>query len=235
MRALRCAFAFAALFAATSFASAGSYTFSTNTTTPYTGLGEIPANFSQSQPGLILYGLSPGVRGTPTVRTPPIDILFYGQIPTTHLHGVLAEDSSINVITIAAIGATFTDVVGDIYGVFPHHDNIDFFLSTNEGEIDFSESFADVSTNPNGHNYFSLVAMDGLQFFSVTIGSLDKYNYDHSHPGSNTDTKFFAFNDLALSGLSTNTPPPPVPEPSSLLLLGSGLIAAAGTLRHKLN
>jgi hypothetical protein len=34
-------------------------------------------------------------------------------------------------------------------------------------------------------------------------------------------------------GLRIYDPPPPVPEPSSLVLMGTGILAAAGTLRRK--
>jgi hypothetical protein len=98
-------------------------------------------------------------------------------------------------------------------------------------------------------NLASSFFITNLNSTSVTVGSIFSDEFSRTVPfsvGTLTVTSADApgnvnFAILDSNGLSTGSvegpsgsDPSPVPEPSSFILLGSGLLAAAGTVRRKL-
>jgi len=76
------------------------------------------------------------------------------------------------------------------------------------------------TVDTNGQNFFGIQAAEGAVINSVTVQGLG-------------NTTFNDINQWRLGGFST--PQTEVPEPASLLLLGSGLVGAAGAARRRYN
>ena len=97
--------------------------------------------------------------------------------------------------------------------------------------------FASVGDNPSDFS----VAWDGntlLSFTNPNTGS-SWTQFTLQAPGTGTDTLTFSFRDdpgyIALDNVSvTAQSGGTVPEPSSILLLGSGVLAMAGVIRRKI-
>jgi hypothetical protein len=80
---------------------------------------------------------------------------------------------------------------------------------------------------------------DGTQVFSQTDPNTGGIwtNFSFTETGTGSDTILFSYRDdpafLSLDNVSVSPVPSTTPEPSSLLLLGSGLLAVGGVIRRK--
>jgi PEP-CTERM motif len=111
-------------------------------------------------------------------------------------------------------------------------------LATTAGaNYTFSFWFASVGDDPSDFS----ASWDGTPLLSLTNPNTGANwsEFTYSVTGTGSDTIQFAFRDdpayLALDNVSVVQTSSTTPEPGSLLLLGSGLLTALGTLRRKLN
>jgi hypothetical protein len=110
------------------------------------------------------------------------------------------------------------------------------FATTAGAHYEFDFWFASVGDDPSDFSAY----WDGTQLLSLTDPNTSPawtlFTYDVTGTGS--DTIQFAFRDdpayMALDNISVTQISGTTPEPGSFLLLGSGLLAALGTLRRKL-
>ena len=88
-----------------------------------------------------------------------------------------------------------------------------------------------------GDNYIT-VGMDPLAYsatgLSLPTSGPDSYELTGSGVTALSGTINAAGLSTADVGLRIDDPPPPVPEPSSLILMGTGILAAAGMMRSRL-
>lgn len=116
-------------------------------------------------------------------------------------------------------GATFTKLILNIdvtNGLQPPT-QVQFTVNyTLLGGQVFNQVF---TVDANGQNFFGIEAAEGAVINSVTVQALG-------------NTTFGDINQWRLGGFSTPQQTE-VPEPASLLLLGSGLVGAAGALRRR--
>ena len=117
-------------------------------------------------------------------------------------------------------GATFTKLILNIdvtNGLAPPT-QVQFTVNyTLAGGQVFNQVF---TVDTNGQNFFGIQAAEGAVINSVTVQGLG-------------NTTFSDINQWRMGGFST--PQTEVPEPASLLLLGSGLVGAAGAARRRYN
>lgn len=124
--------------------------------------------------------------------------------PSSGQARVEALDALLNNITISVPNGTFGDIILNPF--FGSGTATVTVLTANNQTFTFSYTLA------NGNNFLTIVADPGTRLSSVTINA----------PGGFTDLR-----QPRISGAAAN-----VPEPATLLLFGSGLLGAAGTIRR---
>jgi Ca-activated chloride channel family protein len=139
------------------------------------------------------------------------------------VHSVALPGSVVSVMQgIATAGnGTFINAVGDLQGL------IDVFSGTSGSLVGLDRVdvtladgtlLTDVATDAFGNFSLDVTLAQGANTFVATA-----YGTDGT---MDADT-------LVLNGLSVDNPPHGVPEPSTLLLLGAGLLGAAGVKRRR--
>lgn len=125
-----------------------------------------------------------------------------------------SADTSIDQLTFTMPGHIFTDISMNLFGVFDDTNSVSFLVTTNDGT--FMQVFTGL-TDDNTDNWILLTATNGEYFTSI---SLD-------------DTRFFALQNLNVSGVGPLTSAVTTPEPASVLLLSTGLAALASFVRRR--
>ena len=181
-------------------------------TTPSSTTGEQPVLWVSGQSGTTVYGSTTNPAVEVAFSTPPStgDVLLTSNSNSpTGAPNIQAVDHSINVFEVATPGANFTDLEADIYGIYVDH--LDLFLTVNASDGQFSFDLPLV-VGTTSNNYVKILARNGETISSVIFGDP-------------TAAKFYAAQDIQLSGVAT-------PEPASIMLLLSG-IGGAVTLRRR--
>lgn len=198
---------------------------------------EIPIiNYAVNPDGSIAGTLQTGI--TVLFSTVPLAINHYDVLrigmPGTDPMSIGTYSNSLNNLSISIPNGTFSDIVGDFYGVYSQlagggvtGANSPCSLAfTIEGAMcdpmlvtmNFTDgtssvlTFNDLNTEPDGHNPFSIIAPDGKRFSSIFIGGL----------AADTQAKFYALSDIGLSGVEIDTPAQ-APEPATLAMVGMGV------------
>lgn len=110
------------------------------------------------------------------------------------------------------------------------------FSDTAGGHYTFSFWFASNGDNPSDFT----ASWDGTPLLSLTNPNTGTTwsQYSYNVTGTGSDTIQFAFRDdpayMALDNVSVSGVAPTTPEPSSILLLGTGIVALGGMARRKL-
>ena len=120
---------------------------------------------------------------------------------------VEAQDGSINNLTITLPGFKFTDAILDIYGVYAVHPALTITVYLNDGAV--AQTFQ-LQPGQISRNWITVEAFNHETIDKIVI----------------SDAKFYALEDVHISGAENG-----VPEPATLALVFSGLIGAGSKLR----
>ncbi len=202
-----------------SAAYADTVTATVSTTSFYNSSQESLVTFSTSNANGTIFGTFAGggqLSLTSQNANMTTDPVFAGQF------GVQATDGSLDILTLSATGQTFTDLVADVYGVFPDCPvSTDTSCQTFTIAVNFADGgsplFLTVHVTPG-------VATDNF----IKIESTDNGAIQSVVFGSPSPDRFYALDEVGISGAVST-----VPEPSSLLLLSSGVLGTIGLVRRK--
>jgi hypothetical protein len=143
-----------------------------------------------------------------------IDQLYANTAIQLYANPLGSSDTSIDQLTVTVVGNTFNDIYMNLFGAFTEahsgalNDSVSFMVTTNDGT--FTHVFTGL-TDDNTDNWIFLTTTNGETITSVTL----------------SDTRFYALQDLHVSGVTAT------PEPASLLMLGSGATCLLGWFRRR--
>lgn len=200
-------------------------------TAPSTGPGEQAVLFTPGATGTFTGGTTytlAGSAGGVTINVSTnnsgssgTDQLFANSTVQLLANPVGSSDTSIDQLTITSPGHSFADMYMNLFGVFPTTDagvpitTVSFLVTTNDGPM--MHTFTGL-TNNNTDNWIFLTTMNNETISSVSL----------------SDTRFYALQDLTVSGLAdTSTDTSAVPEPASLVLITSGLAFPLASWRKR--
>lgn len=146
-----------------------------------------------------------------------VDQLYANTSVQLYANALGSSDTSIDQLLINSPGHRFTDMFFNLFGVFTENHaggantTVAFVVTTNDGTKTYT---FDGLTDDNTDNWIFLNTANGEYITSVSL----------------SDTRFYALQNLTVSGVSplvTTTP-----EPASMLLMSSGLLGLASLRRR---
>lgn len=138
-------------------------------------------------------------------------------------------------LTASSAPSTSCPVTGDFCykGIIVNGNQTDTIEFTSSGELEIFDhnghSIIDLSLKNNQSLYFTETAHPGTVTFKVGT-----FNLKVDGNGNDRDEECDDCNRDPNYTLTITDPPAPVPEPSSLALISSGMLAAAGAVRRRM-
>ncbi len=142
-----------------------------------------------------------------------IDQLYANSAVQLYANPLGSTDTSIDQLSFNIPGHTFGDIYMNLFGLFETgynggtNDSVQFMVTTNDGT--FTHTYSGL-TGDNTNNWILISTSGDEQISSVSLA----------------DVRFYALEDLHVSGVTT-------PEPASLLLTGSGLALCFTRFKRK--
>jgi hypothetical protein len=220
----------AALLAATGIAKAdivANGSFSTGDLTSWTATPPPPGG-----------GTTPGIGITVITLGPPGPSTLFGDlVPDDGAinHAVYFVDDNANEMlsqTVTLAANTQYNLTFDLFGIVSGATNSNNFeLVDSLGSVIASSCFANAPLAGCSSVAVGVWTPELLQF---TTGAATSYTLDFAFTAGSTPAKDVALTNISIQAPAGTTTNAVTPEPSSIALLGTGLLAAAGALRRRL-